>query len=359
MALQVVISNYFANVGTDKDSPFILGYSISAKPKSSPPANAVFQPTSATYSTTFSNQTRASSFNFLMQTDSKDLPSDHRKKTLPGSLIEQVIDKSETINGVFGIDYSLFKSKYVDAQLIPELLNALSTNIKNSFPQHSINEDRSTDGITFWLSKEKEELKFLFQSLKIEPSKEDRKGIEVFLEWSADASLQQVKEISNFRVVVTQTFSSKFGIFGNEGKPAKNGKLGVLLSSGTHGELVLNPIIDTPILGKKTPGPQISGIPEFAQQSDIFKNVLAAFILLFLKDAVFMDEQSMRIGETLTKEMEDFKALNTNNFTSFSDKIIFPGTNVFTFKNIHLLTGQLDEQDAILLDIAYAQEHKV
>ncbi len=357
--LQVVVTNYFASVGTDKNSPYILGYSVSSKPKATTPTNALFQPTSATYSSSFSQQQRASAFNFLMQTGKKDFPTDGRGKALPESLIELTTDKSETINGTFAIDYSLFKSKYIDAQLIPELFNALSTNIKKSFQQYRVKEEgvRRTDGVTFNLSKENEELNFYFQNLKIKPSEDGRKGIEVSLEWAADASITMFKPVLSYKIEATQKFSSTYGISGNERKIAKNGKIGLMLYIG-KGNVVLEPIIDSPILGKVTAMPVISGISEKVQSMEIIEKAILILVIALSQGALFIDDQSMNIGKTLEQEMKDFKALSTSDFTSFSNKIILPGTNVFTFENIRFLTGQLNDQDAVLFDIAYAPEHK-
>lgn len=346
--LQIALTNYFGKIVSRADNPYILGYSIQRKAVT---RDALLQPTTATYSTSFSTEERSNAFNFLMQVNQHPLPTDQRRGVLPKSLIEDALDKSPTVNGVMGINYQVFMSKYVDEVLTPQIAEAFGKSLRNVFVGFAY----SKSDLTYKLAKDGFSASFYLTNRKITEGTAEKRGILISWDIEIKGSLHKEVEKKVFGIFdagtigMDQRFSTS-GAFKLNEHASKKGKLSILVSASTQGQLMAESFYEKPFIAKDTE------MPEYTHPGDIVKDILLGIVngltmsilapILLLKEMDFaknIDDKTMD-----NFRLDDLGELNT--------KVILPGSNVFTFKTLRLLTKRQDAQDAILFDIAYAPE---
>ncbi|WP_421800264.1 hypothetical protein [Haliscomenobacter sp.] len=346
--LQITLTNYFSKIVARTDNPYILGYSIQRKVAT---RDALLQPTTATYSTSFSTEERSNAFNFLMQVDNHALPIDQRRGMLPKSLIEDALDKSPTVNGVMGINYQMFMTKYVDEVLTPQIAEAFGKSLRSIFVGFSYNR---TD-LTYKVAKDGFSANFYLNNRKITEGTTEKRGILISWDIEIKGSLHKEveKKILGFIDVGTIGMDQRFstsGAFKLNEHSSKKGKLSILVSASTQGQLMAESFYEKPFIAKDTE------MPEYTNPGDVVKDILLGII-----DALSMNILAPFL---LMKEMDFAKNIDDKTMDNFrlddlgelNTKVILPGSNVFTFKTLRLLTRKQDDQDAILFDIAYAPE---
>ncbi|MEW6642824.1 MAG: hypothetical protein AB1586_20120 [Pseudomonadota bacterium] len=122
-ALQVAVQDYFKLIVVKQKNPYILGYAIKVKTITS--QKALFQPTAARFSTSYSDRQSARAFNFLLMGGNRGFPPGQNVGILPASLLEHA---DSGVDGVFAIDYGIF-----EAALIEPFIKALQAAVTKGF----------------------------------------------------------------------------------------------------------------------------------------------------------------------------------------------------------------------------------
>jgi len=346
--LQITFTNYFSKIISSTDNPYILGYSIQRKTAT---RDALLQPTTATYSTSFSTEERSNAFNFLMQVDQHALPNDQRRGILPKSLIEDALDKSPTVNGVMGINYQVFITKYVDEVLTPQIGEAFGKSLRSIFVGFSY----SKTDLTYRVAKDGFSANFYLNNRKITEGTGEKRGILISWDIEIKGSLHKEVEKKLFGFIevgtigMDQRFSTS-GAFKLNEHASKKGKLSILVSASTQGQLMAESFYDKPFIAKDTE------MPEYTHPGDIVKDILLGVLNSFatnIMSAILLMKEMDFAKNIDDKTMDNFRL---DDLGEVNNKVILPGSNVFTFKTLRLLNKKQDDQDAVLFDIAYAPE---
>lgn len=351
--LQIALTNYFSKIVARTDNPYILGYSIQRKTST---RDALLQPTTATYSTSFSTEERSNAFNFLMQVDQHALPNDQRRGVLPKSLIEDALDKSPTVNGVMAINYEIFLTQYIDRILTPKIAEKIEQTLRQTFQGCGLSRNNPTANGDIYCHINKGDLSMDFKlcGRKITEGTGEKKGIAII--WDIEIYGNVHKEVEKKllgiglgTIGMDQRFSTN-GPHEVHNHPGRKGRLAILVSASTQGKLLVEAYFDKPFIGKDTP------VPTYTHPEDVIKDILLSIVQAFTFDILSMIEMMKGNVFDLNIKDEDFNKLRIEDLSDVSDRIILPGSNVFTFKTLRLLTKKQDAQDAILFDIAYAPE---
>lgn len=351
--LQITLTNYFSKIVSRTDNPYILGYSIQRKAAT---RDALLQPTTATYSTSFSTEERSSAFNFLMQVDQHALPNDQRRGVLPKSLIEDALDKSPTVNGVMAINYEIFLTQYVNQVLTPKIADKIEQTLRQTFQGCGLSRSAITNNgdINCHINKGDLSMDFKLGGRKITEGTGDKKGIAII--WDIEIHGNVHKEVEKKilgiglgTIGMDQRFSTS-GLYELHNHPGRKGQLVIRVSASTQGKLLVEAFFEKPFIGKDTP------VPTYTHPEDVIKDILLSIAQVFTFDILGMIEMMKGNAFDLNIKDEDLNKLRIDDLSDVSDRIILPGSNVFTFKTLRLLTKKQDAQDAILFDIAYAPE---
>lgn len=351
--LQIALTNYFGKIISRTDNPYILGYSIQRKVAT---RDALLQPTTATYSTSFSTEERSTAFNFLMQVDQHELPKDQRRGVLPKSLIEDALDKSPTVNGVMGINYEIFVEQYVNQVLTPKIADKIEQTLRQTFQGCGLSRSApsSNGDINCHINRGDLSMDFKLCGRKITEGTGEKKGIAIVwdIEIRGNVHKEVEKTLLGFglgTIGMDQRFSTS-GPYELHNHPGRKGRLAILVSASTQGKLLLEAYFDKPFIGKDTP------VPTYTHPEDVIKDILLSIAKAFTLDILSIIEMMKGNAFDVNIKDEDLNKLRIDDLSDVSDRVILPGSNVFTFKTLRLLTKRQDAQDAILFDIAYAPE---
>ena len=355
--LQIAVVNYFKSL-SKTENPYVLGYAIE-KRKVKETEKALLYPTSSTFSTNKSIVPRASSFNFLLQTNNNKRPENETAGIIPFPLIEKTVDKTTTINGTFGVNYAIFKDQYLKL-IQSNIANCFESAFKNNFAgNYRHNEEVSYDNtpsIRFYFEKDNFEMKYFLIPRNVENVTNNDGSI--FVRINYDLAVegkyhQELKKSVLFigagTVGVDQRFSTS-GMHEINGNKGKRGTLTIDLVTSSEGKIELKASLSSPKIGKDTKNPEYKdGLDAswdkaskyLANPFDIVGNLMKLFTEDENSSVEFFDDRA-------------FENVNFDNLQNLSNKVILPGSNVFTFKNIRLLNESTSDHDAILFDIAYA-----
>jgi hypothetical protein len=365
--LITVLTVYFQHLAGTPDKPnphpFILGYKVKERTDKLTPA--LFNPTAIIHSTTDTsmvldkdknrNDPQYQSFNYLMQIDNRPLPVNGTAGMLPFNLIEHKDDKSKTTSGVFAIDYNIFVEKYIvgvlEPQLYQQLANAMSKGLKDI--------SAYTDGTRVECSKPDLNFTVKLANKYISPvTDQESKGIKISWDLTIEGK-QHIEQKKSFGgTVASHMFISTSGKFKvvPEGKKEKDveaarpGKLEIVLTAAKNGTLAMTSSFSQPYIGTTTKDPiRDDGSFSWRDLLDIVLNfvpvvnIVNAIVTMFTDFSFKIDLQSA-----------DFKNFQIGDFENFTNRVILPGSNTFTYKTVRLLNGSKNEDDAVLFDIAYA-----
>jgi hypothetical protein len=122
-ALQVAVQDYFKLIVAKQKNPYILGYALRVRKITS--QKALFQPTAARFSTSYSDHGPARALNFLLMGGNRDFPPGQNVGILPASLLEHA---DSGVDGIFAIDYGIF-----EAALLEPFVKALQAAVTKGF----------------------------------------------------------------------------------------------------------------------------------------------------------------------------------------------------------------------------------
>lgn len=357
--LQIATVNYFKSLA-DSANPYVLGYAVEKK-ELKKTEKALLYPTSSSFSTNKSLVPRASSFNFLLQTNNNKLPQNETAGIIPHPLVEKAIDKTSTVNGTFGINYAIFKEQYlklIQSNIISCFESAFRNNFGDSYKKYD--EEISYDNASstrFYFEKHNFEMKYFLIPKGIENAVNDdgstfvRMSYDLAVEGNYHQEIQ--KEVLFFIKAGTVGVDQRFSTFGGyeiNGNRGRRGNLKIDLIASDEGKVELKARLLSPKIGKNTEKPEYrDGLDAF--WDEISKYLVNPFDMVGNLMKLFANDKS-----SVIEFFDDrtFENINFDNLQNLSNKVILPGSNVFTFKNVRLLDGSSSENDALLFDIAYA-----
>ncbi|RBL89760.1 cell envelope integrity protein TolA [Chitinophaga flava] len=350
--LQISVTNYFKTIANNTN-PYVLGYAIQ-KNKPAAREKPMLYPTGASFSTSASQEKRAAGFNFLLLTENHQFPSGPTAGRIDKSLIENVKDHTATANGVIGINYDTFINVYLN-QLHASVIDTFDQAFKKSFPDFYGSHKAKGDDEVFSFSKPGLSMTFNLKRGRLKDESDNY--IHLSYEITVSGNVHKEVPIEIFgglintkkTVGVDQKFSTK-GNYELEGKKGAAGSLSIKLGASNQGKLEIVSNYQPPSIGRDTEKPDAGSI---------FKTVwltLARFINPFglvgaLVTLFVTDDPHKNIVKF---DGDVFKPFDFDALKDFSNKVVLPGSNVYTFKNVRLLNGDLNSNDAVLFDIAYA-----
>ncbi|MGZ3943782.1 MAG: hypothetical protein ACXVJB_02510 [Mucilaginibacter sp.] len=350
-ALQTAISNYFKALGKDKQNPYVLGYALKKKDLSERDASMLYA-TGSSFSTSISHVERASAFNFLMLTDHHPFPKSKYAGRMERSLLESAIDTSATINGVIAIDYPAFEQAYLS-----NLHNSIVDNFEKAFRSNGDLSDfyrscqLTAPGVTVFRF-ERHNM-FMYVTL-IRRYVAEKGGIMVVYDIYVGGSVHAEIERKVFHFIdagtvgVDQGFSTG-GIYPIEGKIGRPGELTITLRASNEGKLNIRSRYMPPTVGRDTEKPQTRNDLDAIWM--VLSNFISPFGLIGGLAAFLTD----KAGDSIVNFRDQvFDGIEFASLEEFSNKVILPGSNIYTFKNIRL-NGDPERGDcSVLFDIAYA-----
>jgi len=343
--LQAAMVNYFKSLA-NSDNPYVLGYGIE-KNEVQEGDRGLFYPTGVKYSTSYSSEQRASTFNFLMLLNKHPFPSGNDSGVLPVSLMEEAQDKTATVNGVFGLNMSEFENNYV-----PLLSNILYEKIKSKLG------DRHKDGsvnnkninINYALPNVSSgKLNIDYQGVY---KNADNLGVDIKYKVTSEATIHHEQQVIGGTVGIDWDVSTS----GKAHKPqGKEGSLIVTLKAGASGRLELTASYEDFSLGYKTSEPRYES--EWgrvrAKASDLMQILSGPLGALEVIQNLMEDLRD--IGKKISELNAIATSLHINNLETLENKVILPVASVYTYKNVRLLGENSSDQNAVLLfDTSYA-----
>ncbi|ADY52970.1 hypothetical protein Pedsa_2422 [Pseudopedobacter saltans DSM 12145] len=334
--LQIALANYFKSLGSNKDNPYILGYTVRKK-KLIERDKALLYPTGASFSISYSNNVRESAFNFLLLTDHHQFPEAPQGGRIDKSLVESASDKTTTASGVIAIDFQTFKNNYLDT-ITAKVTEAFKESFEDSGYYDS--DSRSESKVVFKCSKGGASMDFSLEKDGIRDVKES-KCISIDYIIKVSGNVHEEKSALIGTVGVNQKFSTN-GKYEINKKKGKEGTLKIRLRASSEGKIEIEPLYEAPLVGRDSDGPEYKhGLDRLWSGISDFFAAIAGVQMAYTES--LLSRIGSELGEMTFKGIQDF-----------SNKVILPGSNVYTFKDIRLLNGKQDNSDAVLFDIAYA-----
>lgn len=349
--LQTAVAGYFKSLGNDKQNPYVLGYALKKKALSARDISMLY-PTGTSFSTSQSNLERASAFNFLMLTGYRQFPESPFAGRIERSLIDGVQDNSATISGVIAIDYPVFEQAYLN-----QLHNTVVNNFDQAFKSNQDLRDfyRAYDyrgsGCTAFVFKREN---MYMQMLLERRSVVEKGGIMVMYNIAVQGSVHAEIERKVFHIIkagtvgVDQTFSTS-GKYAINNKSGMEGILLITLNASNEGTLRINADYRPPTIGRDTEKPQTRDAVDAVWM--VLSNFISPFGLVGGLVSLLTDNASDSI---VTFKEQVFERMEFVFLDDFSNRVILPGSNVYTFKNIRLNEEPGHENCSVLFDIAYA-----
>lgn len=347
--LTVAINNYFNLFLPDSENPYILGYGVS-RTKMDRREKAMFQPTSVSYSTSFSSRQSTSrpipgqfsALNFLMMANGAKAPASQRAGVLAHSLIEIGKAQQTPASGVFAIEHKLFTTylssldKYVESIFSSQSGVSINGGFKNGTmraTQRDYHKKHDTIDTTYTLTRE--------------PIKNmaGTGGIEV--RYKLQVSIRVGIHIGKNWEIKSATLSTSGPH--TKGDINKKGSVGYLtfqLKSGSGGRFEL---------ANKLTKPNIA----FDENPNMFEGPIGKVIggIVTLIFAWPMAIVNGIIGQivadlgvnTAVKNNPLIDSLNQLDLLNKTNKVILPLGKTYTYKNLRYLA----DKKIVVYDIAY------
>lgn len=356
--LNLAMQQYFSKLFRPGNSNLPLGYSTVQKNNTT---NAIFQPTAAGFSTSYSSKgAEYSALNFLFMTNGNPIPSANNKGILPKSLIE-ITGTGSDESGTFGIDYQQvvnsiisplresvnsqlssafdqFKVAIKDAKIID---NKTETTLSSNFSSSDILKDGTSGKIKL--------IKFLIgrnlsiNSTLVQGSVGDNgvQGLILTFEYTYEISITTHAPIFGSQIATLST-QGKFqkGPNNNFGQP---GKLVIYILPGSHGFLNIS------IQEKQGQNMQLGYQEISSKSSKIFKKIEEEINPTHLFGGAFTASAN-QISNGVAKAIKDLNSV-INNFNN--QKVVLPFSSDYKYKNFFLNT---DNGDVLLSEINFTQD---
>lgn len=349
--LQIAVTNYFKSI-SNHTNPYVLGYAIEKK-KLAEREKAMLYPSGASFSTSASKEKNVSAFNFLLLTENHQFPSGPTAGRIDKSLIEHVKDKTATSSGVIGINYDAFVSLYLN-QLHASVIDTFDKAFKKSLPDFYTNHKVTDNNEVFEFSKSGMQMSFTLKRATLKDGNDNYIHLAYVITATGNIHSELPTKIffdliPTGTIGVDQKFSTEGGYEIN-GKKGAAGLLTLKLGASNQGKLEIISNYRAPSIGRDTEKPVCKDTTDAIWLK--VSRFMNPFGLIGTLISVFTtDDPEQNI---INFDGDIFKSFDFEGLKSFSNKVVLPGSNVYTFKNVRLLNGNLSADDAVLFDIAYA-----
>lgn len=353
-AIQNTVVDYFKLVVAGESNPFVLGYALNVKQITS--HEALFQPTSARFSTSYSTQAGCSAVNFLMMGGGRDFPAGQNVGVLPQSLLEGA-GLGSTGDGVFGIDWTVFNGLLIDP-FVSAIANAVSTGFpvtKYARTAQSWSLSATTSSTTNVDEPPSDLLKDTHlnsdRGLSSSLSLTNIQGglqLACTVEYTVSITVQPWEILhagyhTEYSASLSTSGTYQPGPKGN----AQVGSVKMTIQPGALGAITFTVGTSTaPVLGYDSApytGQAITGGPWGIVQS--FYNQ---------EGADDLSQAALQAASDLGGTMDSVATAINNVIQSMNTaKVILPLGQLYTFSNIRLYTTQTDD-NAVLMNVAYA-----
>jgi hypothetical protein len=336
--LQAVMVNYFKSLA-HSDNPYVLGYSI-YKNEVQEGERGLFYPTGVAYSTSFSKEQRASTFNFLMLLNNHTFPNGNDAGVLPSSLMERAIDTTETVNGVFGLDLREFEENYIS--LLSHLLHEkIKDNLGDSYRSSRVN--NKDISLEFWLHNVSGRMDLAYQGIR---NNNSSNGVDIVYAIRSEASVHQ--EIEQMFGTVGVDWDVSTSGKANCAPDGHEGQLLVTLTAGASGKLDLRVNYAQAFkLGFRSSTPRYKN--GWDEAWDNINKAIASMLSTLL--TIELD-----IGKNINNlvHIDNIgQALNIQQLERLDNKVILPVSSVYTYKNVRILSDSTNQNSILLFDTSY------
>jgi hypothetical protein len=356
-AIQITVANYFKLVVAGASNPFVLGYALNVKPVTG--QEALFQPTSARFSTSYSTQAGCSAVNFLMMGGGRAFPAGQNVGVLPQSLLEGA-GLGSTGDGVFGIDWALFNGLLIDP-----FVRAIATPVSTGFPvtnytrtaqswslsatsssTTNVSDPRSDFGKDTHLISDRG----VSSTLALTNSRVGLQ-LECTVQYTVRITVQPWSILHwGYHTEFSASLSTSGGYRGGPQGNARIGSVTLMIQPGAQGTVNFSvPASNSPVLG-------YDSAPETGR---IITGGGGAWVIVQSNynhagsDA--MSQEALRassnlggtVGSAITAINGVIRSLNTG-------KVILPLGQLYTFANLRLRSVAQTDDNAVLMNVAYA-----
>ncbi|PTX58998.1 hypothetical protein C8N46_11167 [Kordia periserrulae] len=341
---QNAIANYFNMTVAGSNNPYVLGYGMHRK-KIKASEKAMFQPTSLTFSTSYSNKNKQSgvfsALNFLMMLNDTKPPTSTTAGILPHSLIELGKDTSSSTDGVFSIQQNHFNTYLdsLDAYVQKTFTNLDGVELQHGFEngvmklkKHDTHKDDTIDTV--------------YTITKIAATNNsDNTGIKV--RYKIEISVDVIVK-AWFLKVGEKTLSTSGQYTKDEIKhKGSPGYLDFTIKAGKTGRFDLDHNLIKPNIAFDE-NPNLFGNGFWKDLLNILSIVVSWVIIvvnaIVTQITVDLGKDSASSSGSLIDKLNDIDVLNQTN------KVILPLGKVYAFKNLRMDA----ERDIVAYDIAYA-----
>ncbi len=355
-AIQNTVVDYFKLVVAGESNPFVLGYALKVKQITS--REALFHPNSVRFSTSYSTQAGCSAVNFLMMSGGNDYPEGQNVGVLPRSLLEDA-GLGSTGDGVFAIDWALFNTLLIDPFTI-----AIAAAVSTGFPAASYTRTAQSWSLNRGLS-----LTFDVKNPPSDPFKRTQRSSDRTLSSSlaltnVPAGLQlgctveytvkiavkpwKILHGGSYTAYSAQLSTSGTYADGPAGAAAQVGSVSLTIQPGTQGNVgftVGNPV--APHLGydSKPVVDEEFGYGEWGYLQELYNEEDQDDFAQQSADAA--SGLGGTIGGVVTAIEGVIRSLSTG-------KVILPLGQLYTFANIRLRSTEQTDDNAVLMNVAYA-----
>lgn len=349
LPLQVSVKNYFDQTLKGSNNPYVLGYGVSRRNISSSEP-AMFQPTSLNFSTSYSSYLdpdtpvpgEFSAFNFLMMLNNRVPPYDQNTGVLPHSLIESGKDTSSTMDGVFAIQNTHFKT-YTDS---------LDEFVASQFEAQGIDKNGGfKDGVMTGLKHDKHKENDTIDStytVTREPIQNNAHDSGITIRYKIEVSIRVGVHIGKDLEIHHVTLSTAGQhTKGKIDTPGSIGYLDFQVQAADEGRFSLEHELTAPnIAFDKSPNlfEGDAGTVFLNIILTIFGGIIQIIRGIINAIAVDLGKTSALEGSALVNQLANLDVLNQTN------KVILPLGKIYTFKNLR----HIADKDIIAYDIAYA-----
>ncbi|WP_339869631.1 hypothetical protein [uncultured Algoriphagus sp.] len=353
LPLQIAIESYFNLILSGSENPYILGYGVTRPAVKSD--QAMFQPTSLAYSTSFSSKTvsnhpvksQFSAFNFMMMLHGRSPEKDQNTGVLPASLIEFGKDTSSTTDGVFAIASNQFDDylKSMDEYIVSIFSKQADVEVDNNSFQ---NVDGKWTMIARHHGKHIDDKIETIYTLIRKPISNGDLGITVEYEFHVKIEVHIIaKIITEWEVKRIDLSTSGTYTYKEVKEKGKVGSFNFLIKNGKEGRFDLEHKLVTPKIAFNSNPSMIGG-----SVGDIILGILSFIFLWPIKIvegiinqiAVDLGSNSVKFQDNRIEELRNIDVLNQTN------KVILPLGKTYAYKNLRYL----EDKSLVAYDISYA-----
>lgn len=353
LPLQIAIESYFNLMLTESENPYVLGYGVTRPPIKS--EQAMFQPTSLAYSTSFSSKTvsdhpvkaQFSAFNFMMMLHGNSPMKDQNTGVLPTSLIELGKDTSSTTDGVFALASDQFDDylKSMDEYMVSIFNKQKDVEVDdNSF--------KNVDGKWTMIARHHgkhidDKIETTYKLIR-KPIANSELGITVEYEFHVLIEVHIIaKVIKEWEVKRIDLSTSGSYTYKEVKEKGRVGSFKFLIKNGKEGRFDLEYKLITPKIAFDSNPMMIGG-----SVGDIILAILSFIFLWPIKIvegiinqiAIDLGSNSVKFEDRRIEELRKINVLNQSN------KVILPLGKTYAYKNLRYL----QDKSLVAYDISYA-----